>query len=82
MFTIKKVHIVSCEEKDWKIDGKEGKFYPTNIRLNGKIFSITSKVDLSDYLDQEVELELELQSKTPVKGNPYTGIRILGALPV
>jgi len=78
MFIIKKVRVLACEEKPWEIDGKKGLFYPTSIRLSEKIFNITSKVDLRPEIDKEVNLELELQSKTPKSGNPYTGIRILG----
>jgi len=79
MFIIKNVRIVSCEEKDWSVNGKSGKFYPTMIRMqDGKVFSISSKSDLRDSIDLDVNIELELQSKTPKIGNPYTGIRILG----
>jgi len=78
MFNLNEVRIIACEEKAWSINGKEGKFYPTTIRIGSDIFNVTSKVDLIEYIDTDVSLVVELQAKTPKTGNPYTGIRITG----
>lgn len=77
MFTIDEVRVLTCEEKDWSINGKSGNYYPTDIRIGNDIFSVSSKVDLRDEIDQTVSLVMELQAKTPKTGQPYTGVRII-----
>jgi len=81
MFTIKNVRILSCEEKEYNINGKKGNYYPTMIRLGeNKVFSMTSKTDLSDLVDETVDLAFEFQNKASktAGGKEFVSPRILG----
>lgn len=77
MLQAKNVRIVSCEEKDYTLEnGKSGKYYPTVIRVSGKLYRITSKEALP--VDTDCNLDLEILEKTSKTGFTYTTIRILG----
>jgi len=76
MFTLKNVRIITCEEKPWEMNGKSGFFYPTTIRIGNEIFNITSKINLTEHVDRDCSLAVELQAKIPKNGSPYTGVRI------
>jgi len=78
MFKIPDAVVISSLEKEWEIEGKKGLYYETQIRVGSEIYPMTSKVDLGTYEYQTVTLECELRAKTPKKGNPYTGLRIIG----
>jgi len=78
MFTLENVRVLTCEEKDWEFNGKVGKFYPTEVRFGMKIFALNSKIDLSEYVDKDVDLECELQSKSSKNGADYVAVRIIG----
>jgi len=74
------VRVLNCEEKDYSVNGKEGKYYPTMIRVGTKVFNVSSKVSLVDSIDLDVDLEFELLAKIPKVGSSYTTIRVVAVV--
>jgi len=78
MFTIKDVQVITCEAKEWEMEGKKGIWYATCIRVGVELFNMSSKVQLEQ--DKNYDLEFEFQVKNPKKGMPYTGVRIVSVV--
>jgi len=79
MFNLE-ARVLGCEVKDYDFDGRKGKHYPSVLRIGKQIFRVGSKVDLTDYVDQDCTLTLELRERTPKVGEPYVGVRILAVV--
>jgi len=50
------------------------------IRIGEKVFSLSSKADLREFIDESLDLEFELQEKQSktIGGASYVSVRILG----
>jgi len=79
MFNLE-ARVIACEVKDYDFNGRKGNHYPSVLRIGQQIFHVGSKVDLTDYVDQDCTLTLELREKTPKVGEPYVGVRILAVV--